>query len=372
MLIRQLDLQNFRNYVDLSISPDPGLNILIGRNAQGKTSVIEAIYVLATSRSWRAGRDFEMIRWDSENSRVFAEVVRDEQNDLEIEVFVSRTEKKQIKVNTIRQSKLADLMGQLNVVLIEPQDVEIVRGEPGNRRRFMNLEISQVQPQYCHLLVGYKRVLEQRNKLLKDIQGRRSMEGMLDVWNEQLVAYASKILERRLNFIERISVLARKIHSEVTEGNEVLDMAYSCSVELGTARTGDELAAVIAEGIEEVRAEEVRRGVTLIGPQRDDLVITLNGVPTRVYGSQGQQRSVALSLRMAELELMEETAHEPPVVLLDDVMTDLDEERRAHIFEMTRGRCQTFITAASSRVFDQEFLDTGKTYRVSEGKVDQG
>jgi len=369
MYIRALHLQNFRNHAEAAISPDPALNVVLGKNAQGKTSLLEAIYLLATARSWRAGRDSELIRWGTEYARVSAEVAREQRNDVEVEVVLGGLEKKQVRVNTIRQMRLADLMGQVNVVLIEPEDAEIVRGEPGRRRRFLDLEISQVQPQYCYLLANYRRVLEQRNRLLRDLQAKRLADGELEAWDVQLVSYGSKILERRLEFARRTAALARIIHSQITEEAELLEVRYAPSVDLGSAEASADIAGVLRGRMEEVRSDEIRRGVSLVGPQRDDLVITVGGVDARVYGSHGQQRTIALSMRLAELEVMEEAASEPPIVLLDDVMTDLDEERRTHVFEMTRGRCQTFLTAASVRVLDPELLKGSKVFRVLEGQV---
>jgi len=365
MHIKRLVLHNFRNYAELSIEPDPGLNVLLGKNAQGKTSFLEAIYLIALARSWRAGRDSELVKWEADQARVFAEVARNEQNDISVEVILSRTEKKQISINTVRQTRLADVMGQVNVLLIEPHDVDIIRGEPSHRRRFMNLEISQVQPAYCHLLVNYRKVLEQRNRLLKGLQARGSRDGVMDVLDEQLVNYGSKILERRLSFVGRIAGLAKDIHSRITEGAESLETKYHSRVNLESGSVEEALRS----RVEEVRDDEIRRGVTLVGPQRDDLIFTVNGVEARTYGSQGQQRTIALSLRLAELELMQETANEPPIVLLDDVMTDLDEGRREQVFEMTRGRCQIFVTAPSKRAFEPEFLASGRVYHVSEGQV---
>lgn len=369
MYVRTLNLHNFRCYPTLKLRPNEGLNILVGKNAQGKTGLLEAIYLLATARSWRTGRDSELIHWDAEHAHVSAEVSRRERNDIHVEVTLGRSEKKQIRINTIRQTKLADLLGQVNVLLIDPQDTRIVGGEPSQRRKFLNLEISQLRPQYCHLLVNYKKVLEQRNRLLKDLSRRRSGDGVLDVLNEQLVTYGSGIVQRRLDFIARISDLAGVIHSQLTDEAEQLAVEYVSTIEPGGIRSGDELAARFRSRLAEVRGDEIKRGVSMVGPHRDDVVFTLNGIDARTYGSHGQQRTAALSLRLAELELMEEAAQGPPIVLLDDVMTDLDEERRAHVFEMTVGRCQTFATTASLRFFEQEFIGRGKVFRVSGGQV---
>lgn len=351
------------------MQPREGLNILAGKNAQGKSSILEAIYLLATARSWRAGKDQEMVRWEADYAHVKGEIVRREQNDIEVEVSIGRTEKKQVKINTIRQTRMADLLGQVKVLFIGPQDLETVAGEPSERRKFLNLEISQLQPQYCHLLVNYKKVLDQRNKLLRDLAQRRMCDGVLDVLDEQLVLYGSQLLERRLSFLARASELARVIHSQLTDGAENLAVEYKASIGRIEGTSAAEVAERFREKLLEVRSEELRRGVTLAGPQRDDMTFAANGIDIRTYGSQGQQRTIALSLRLAELEMMEETAQEPPIVLLDDVMTDLDEDRRTHVFEMTIGRCQTFATTASLRFFEEEFLREGKLFEVGKGKV---
>lgn len=369
MHVSRLSLHNFRNYTELSIRPEQGMNVLLGRNAQGKTGILEAIYVSATTRSWRAGKDAEMVRWGTDEARISTEVMREAQNDIDIEVVLHRTEKKQISVNTVRQTKVADLIGQVKVLLIEPEDGEIVRGDPSARRKFLNLEISQVQPIYCHLLVSYRKVLEQRNRHLKDIQKTGRDAGVLEILNEQLVNYGSQIIERRLAFVYHIADLSRVIHAQITDSAEQLEVRYSSGTNLEGVTTAAEIADRLRARLAEVREHELRRGVTLAGPQRDDLIFLVNGMDARTYGSHGQQRTIALSLRLAELDVMEEAAKEPPIVLLDDVMTDLDEERRAHIFEMTYGRCQTFITAPSERAFGPEMLSGARIYRVDHGQV---
>lgn len=369
MRVSRLNLSGIRNYSEASLNPDIRLNILIGKNAQGKTTLLEALYMLATSRSWRAGKDMELIKWGCDTARVTADVERDQQNNVEIEIGLHREEKKQVKVNTIRQSRLGDLMGQVNIVLIEPHDVEIVRTDPSRRRKFMDIEISQIQPQYCHLIARYRKILDQRNRLLKDIHCGRMSRSMLDVWTEQLVSYGANIIERRLHFISNLKKIAAVIHQEITEDNEHLDIAYVSNMELRGDESSDEISARMQEFLIDKREEELGRGMTLAGPQRDDLLFTLNDVDARIYGSQGQQRTIALSLRMAEIDIMEESAGEPPVVLLDDVMTDLDESRRGHVFEMTGGRCQTFITTASSKLFEAEFMSHGSVFHIEDGRI---
>lgn len=194
MHITELVVRNFRNYTEAIFRPDSGFNILVGKNAQGKTSLLEAVYFLAMARSWRAGRDCEMIRWGADFASVSSKLIREKRNDIEIEATLSRSEKKHITINTIRQNRLADVVGQLNIVFISPRDAEIVRSDPSERRKFLNLEISQIQPQYCHLLVGYRRVLQQRNKLLKDLEKKNACDGLLSILDEQLVQFDPEYL----------------------------------------------------------------------------------------------------------------------------------------------------------------------------------
>jgi DNA replication and repair protein RecF len=367
MRISNLTVQNFRNYSDLNLSPDEHLNIFLGRNAQGKTSLLEAVYILATARSWKASKDAELIRWGSDYARLTGKVIRDQQNDLEIEVILNKNGKKEIGLNTIRQTKLAEMIGQVNVVLIEPHNEEIVRGEPSRRRKFLNLEISQIQPQYCHLLMNYRRVLEQRNRFLKDLCRRKSADSVLDVLDDQLTVHGAELVKRRLAFLDKISSFSTSIHSRITDGSEELVIEYSSSLDLNST----DLAQAFRDRLAQVKEEEIRRGMTLAGPQRDDLIFKLNGIDARIYGSQGQQRTIALSLYLALYEVMEESAGESPIVLLDDVMTDLDEMRREHIFEMTSGRCQTLLTAASRRAFDPQMLSSARVFQVVDGQVIQ-
>lgn len=369
MFIDQIRLLKFRNYSEAGFSPDKELNILLGKNAQGKTSILEGIYMLATSKSWKAGKDTELVKWEEEAFRISAHVVREERNDIDIEIHYSKNNKKQVSINTVRQSKLSDIMGQVNVIVIEPEDVDIVRGEPTLRRRFMNTEISQIQPKYCHIFVSYKRILEQRNGLLKDLHRGHNTDGLLEVLNEQAVRYGSYLIKKRKEFLEKVGEISQKIHSEITEGKEQLEVKYRPNIGDVDSLSEGEIAEAMRNRLEVVKGEEIRRGMTLAGPQRDDADFFLNGKEARIYGSQGQQRTIALSLRLAELEIMEENAGETPIVLLDDVMTDLDEERRAHIYQMTRGKCQTFMTASSRRLLDPEVLDGARVWEIEGGRV---
>lgn len=368
MIIRSLDIYHIRNYDTLSFTPDH-INILTGRNAQGKTTILEAIYMLATARSWKASRDMELIKWDEDNARVQANIQRETANDLDIEIQLYRAGKKVVKVNTIRRNRLSDLMGNVNAVLIEPQDIEIIRSDPSRRRKFMDLEISQIRPQYCNLLTAYKKILENRNSVLKNIQYGKPDMAMLDVLTEQLVVYAAAIMKQRLAYIQAIGTIAAEIHSMITEGAENLKVSYMPSFDIDNEMSEDDIRASMSEHIRVKHADEISRGLTLIGPQRDDILFTINDIDARIYASQGQQRTIALGLRLAEIDIMEQSAGEAPIALLDDVMTDLDEERRTNVFDMTAKRCQTFITAANAHLLDESFLSNGTIFLIEKGRI---
>lgn len=369
MHIKRLLLRNFRNYSECCFIPCDGFNILVGKNAQGKSNLIEALYLLASTRSFRAARDSEMIHWGAEQCTVHGEIAREKREDIEVDILLERAGKKEVRINTVRQAKLAQVLGQVNAVFISPQDVGIVAGEPAERRKFLNLEISLMQPQYVHLLFSYKRVVEQRNRLLKELQGDAFLSNQLSPWNDQLVAYGTQIIERRRQFVARLAEAARSIHYALTGGRENLEVRYISTVDCDDYMDSRDLSLRFAERLRQLMGEEKRRKVTLVGPHRDDLSIKINGIDARTYCSYGQQRATALSLRLAEVDLLFEETREAPIVLLDDVMADLDDERRAHVIYAVLGRCQTFATTSSLSFFQPAVLQKACVFTVCDGTV---
>lgn len=419
MRVRNLKLNQFRNYPTLDFTPGDGLNILYGRNAQGKTSVLEALSLLATTRSLRASRESELIYRGGETAHVMADVIRDCQGDVDLEVSVFQTDKKEVKINGSRRPRVVDILGQFNAVFFGSIDLLIVTGEPADRRHYLNIEISQISPRYVHDLGRYKRVLAQRNRLLKELRDRpRPPQDLgLDVWNEQLINYGAALIEKRRFYLARLAPLANQVHRELTDGKESLEIRYLPNVrlpqpaQLSTLSTGavdnsmiretnreaqylheiqeaipanesplqtraesplsdtEAIAEAFRGQMAEVGLEEARRGVTLLGPQRDDIGFFIDGAETRLYGSQGQQRTATLALKLAEFQLIQDYVGEPPVMLLDDVMSDLDDHRRAHLLEWARRRCQTFITCTSLRPFPKEILAEATTFQVANGVV---
>jgi DNA replication and repair protein RecF len=424
MRVCQLKLSSFRNYGELDLIPGDGLNILYGENAQGKSNVLEAISLLATTRSLRAGRESELILRDAEMAHVQAEIDREREGDVELQISVFQGDKKAVRINSLKRPRVIDLLGQFNAVFFGALDLAIVTGEPSDRRHYLNVEISQISPRYVYDLGHYKRVLAQRNRLLRDLRERpRPREDTgLDTWNEQLVSFGSPLIDKRRFYIERLAPLADQIHRELTDGKEGLEIRYMPSVALpisvpdrassaeenvptATVREAsaeeryladadrearndadanvppperrpesalsatERIAAAFREQLSAVTREEARRGTTLLGPQRDDMSFSINGADARIYGSQGQQRTVALALKLAEFRLIEDYVGEPPVMLLDDVMSDLDDARRAHLLHWVQRRCQTFLTCTNLRYFSAETLSEATIFHVVAGTV---
>jgi DNA replication and repair protein RecF len=372
MRLQELCLRHYRNYSALSAEFSPSLNILVGPNAQGKTNLLEAIGILATTKSLRGSRDQDLIQFDAEFGVDSGAVGRERRPDVTLEVTLYRGQNKQVRINGVRQPRIIDFIGQFNAVSFSGADIEVVRGEPALRRRFLDLEISQIAPSYVYALAHYRRVLEQRNRLLKALRegGARGLLGdSLAAWDEQLLDFGAVLVQRRRDFVRHLEELARPVHARLTEAEEALGLAYECSFALPDEGDAGEIRVAFAAALSEQRAEELRRGMSLVGPHRDDLHFQVNGRDVRVFGSQGQQRTAALSTRLAEVELIRELTEEPPVCLLDDVLSELDDLRRAQIFDVTLGACQTFLTCTSTRSLPEPVLAEARVYEVSAGSI---
>lgn len=378
MYVTRLRLTHFRNYEQLDFVPDQGANLLVGGNAQGKTNILEALTLLSTSKSPRAGRESELVSFGETMTHVSADVTRENSNDLTLDVILTPPEgpappgsvQKTVRINTVRHNRAVDLLGELQAVGFWPDDVEVVRGEPSLRRRFLNTAICQISPRYCFHLAQYRRVLEQRNRLLKGIRmrGGRAPGDSLAVWNEQLAHYGALIVERRVRFVHDLEDRARAVHAELTGGEE-LTIAYLPNVPLDGAQTVEDVTAAFTRRLADVGADEMQRGVTLAGPHRDDMAFALGGADARTFGSLGQQRSVALSLRIAELRLMEEGANEPCVVLMDEIMAELDDERARRLVSLAMQGRQSFITTTGTRRFPPAFLENAAVWDVNAARL---
>ncbi|AZK45576.1 DNA replication/repair protein RecF [Paenibacillus lentus] len=368
MYVNHLRLEHYRNYETLTLNHFGNVNLLIGRNAQGKTNLLESLFVLALTKSHRTTKDKELIAFGSDHAVIGAEVEK-KYGTLNLELRLSQ-QGKRAKLNGLEQRKLSDFIGALNVVMFAPEDLEIVKGTPGIRRRFLDMEIGQVQPSYLFHLQQYQKVLVQRNNLLKQAFGAGPEMGtMLEIWNEQLAEHGVKIIKRRKQFIRKLQKWAEQIHEGITGGLEKLELSYLPS--FGEAEEEDE--AVLMEQfmikLSQMKEQEIRRGMTLSGPHRDDLAFHINGNEAQVYGSQGQQRTTALSLKLAEIELIHEEIGEYPILLLDDVLSELDPYRQTQLIETFQSKVQTFITATGIESINAGRLQDASIFHVNEGQV---
>jgi len=370
MQLKTLELQGYRNYDTIKLATEAGVNIFIGPNAQGKTNLLEAIHVLSLTKSHRTSKDKELIGWDRNAAVIKAELER-RHGSASLELQISAQGKK-AKINGLEQRKLSSFVGTLNVVLFAPEDLDIVKGAPGVRRRFMDMEIGQVHPGYLYDMQQYQKILQQRNNYLKSTDIHRASPAMLDVWNEQLVSYGVKMMQKRKNFIVHLQKWAEKIHAGITAGNELLSVMYRPSFGNGEELQAQDDSSLFQQfmlKLSQGKEQEFRRGTTLAGPHRDDLAFAINGKDVQSFGSQGQQRTAALSLKLAELELMHEEIGEYPLLLLDDVLSELDQTRQTQLIETFQSRVQTFITTTGLESVNMSRLKDASVFHVRNGQL---
>ncbi|PHA00460.1 DNA replication/repair protein RecF [Bacillus pseudomycoides] len=371
MYITELHLQNYRNYEQLNLSFEDKVNVIIGENAQGKTNLMEAIYVLAMAKSHRTSNDRELIRWDEDCGKIKGRLQK-RNSSLSLELNVSKKGKK-AKLNQLEQQKLSQYIGVMNVVMFAPEDLNLVKGSPQVRRRFLDMELGQIAPVYLYELSQYQKVLTQRNHLLKKMQGNSmNDEAMLDVFTLQLVEHGVKVLKKRFEFLRLLQEWAAPIHRGISRGLEELEIVYKPSIDVSESMDLSKIKEVYYESFQSVKQRELFRGTTLIGPHRDDLQFFVNGKNVQVFGSQGQQRTTALSLKLAEIELIYSEVNEYPILLLDDVLSELDDYRQSHLLNTIQGKVQTFVTTTSVDGIEHDTLKQAKTIHVTNGTVDCG
>ena len=359
MIIKSIELQNFRNYEDLNISFDEGTNIFYGDNAQGKTNILEAAYLSGTTKSHKCSKDKEMIRFGEQESHIRTVVVKKEK-EYQIDMHLKHNRSKGIAINKVPIKKASELFGILNMVFFSPEDLNIIKNGPGERRRFMDAELCQLDKLYLTDLAGYNHVLNQRNKLLKDMYKQPDLGATLDVWDMQLVNYGRKIIGKRREFVESLNEIIKEIHRNLTGGIENIEVIYEPSVE----------SEALEESLFRNRDRDLRMKMTSSGPHRDDLMVAVNGIDIRKYGSQGQQRTAALSLKLSEIYLVEKIIHDKPVLLLDDVLSELDSSRQNYLLESIHD-IQTMITCTGLDDFVSHQFTINKVFHVVAGHVYQ-
>ncbi|MCS4485825.1 DNA replication/repair protein RecF [Staphylococcus americanisciuri] len=369
MKLKTLQLENYRNYEQVLLQCHPEVNILIGENAQGKTNLLESIYTLALAKSHRTTNDRELIRFGEEYAKIEGELSF-RYGNMQLTMFITKKGKK-AKVNHLEQSRLTQYIGHLNVVLFAPEDLNIVKGSPQVRRRFIDMELGQISSLYLNDLSQYQRILKQRNHYLKQLQLKRQKDTtMLEVLNQQFATYAVKVTLRRQRFIEELEKLAAPIHSGITNGKETLTLRYIPSIKLqDTPQDEDDLINEVFELLQTSLTKEIERGVSMQGPHRDDLGFNVNEMDAQTFGSQGQQRTTALSIKLAEIELMHQEVGEYPILLLDDVLSELDDSRQTHLLSTIQHKVQTFVTTTSVDGIDHEIMKDAKVYQIEEGNI---
>ena len=371
MRVESLELRQFRNINQLDLHCPGELHLFIGPNAQGKTNILESLYVLSLGKSHRAHSHRELIQWGKNMALVKAHVIRNERRQ-RLEIRFTKQGKK-VSKNGLEQKKMRAYIGALPTVMFAPEDLEIVKGSPRIRRRFLDMEIGQTSSSYVYHLSRYNKVITQRNYLLKEMSKNRRQENtLLEVLDEQLMELATRLWEKRLAFLDRLSIWAGKIHRAISQGKETLQIQYQSQIQLDEVTDPDRFSRFFRENLFQIRDREISRGITLIGPHRDDLLLMVDGVNLSTYGSQGQQRTAALSLKLAEIELIREETGTYPILLLDDVLSELDDMRKTHLLTAISGKVQTFVTATGTEGIDRRTLERAQVYHVSEGTLRRG
>jgi len=406
MHLTRLVLTNFRNYAHLELDLAPGVTLIQGENASGKTSLLEAIFYLATARSPHAGAERELVRWGASEepipfARVEAQVERSNGVRTQIEILLVQAEEnfrgttteaveagkpngrvsKRIKVNGVSKRAI-DLLGALNAVLFLPEDLDLVFGSPGDRRRFLDTTLSQIDPRYGRALSKYGQIVEQRNSLLREFRERAFKADELAIWDRQLIEEGSLIIARRVEMIERSNPLVADMHTRLTDGREQLRLIYEPSLPVDHSVPKEsrrsEIAKSFAQQLKTLCPRELGAAMTLVGPHRDDLrfLLTRNhdaaAMDATTYASRGQGRTIALALKLAQIALMRAETGEDPVLLLDDMMSELDPARRAALARAIQDAPQAIITSTETAVFTPEFLERTRVLELKAGQVQTG
>jgi DNA replication and repair protein RecF len=368
MFLKHLKLNNFTNYNELVYETDTFLNLIVGDNAQGKTNLLDAIYYLSNGSSYRYQQDQQLIKWDADFFTVNAET-KNKYNLNKFSISYAKN-KKTIVVNESKLLKIADLLGIFTVVFFSPDDLYIVKGNPSLRRKYLDSELCQVSPKYYYYLQQYKKSLLQRNRLLKEIRQKGFKKNNLDIWNIQIAKYGAWLIIRRYEMLKKIRPLARLTHRKLADGAEELEIIYKSSLNVKEEQFNlEELENYFISQLELSLDEDILKGFTGKGPHRDDFEVRVNGYNLKEYGSQGQQRTAALSLKISEVEFMYGETGEYPVLLLDDVLSELDKKRRDQLLKLVSDRIQTFITCTDVNFLNKNILEKAAIHKVTKGFI---
>lgn len=359
MYIESIELKNFRNYDELNLEFNKNVNFIIGNNAQGKTNLLEGIFMSSIGKSFRTSKDAEMIMFNKDFCKIKVKAQK-EYFPIEVEILIKKDQGKNIKVDGVSVTKTSDLLENIYIVIFSPEDLKIVKDEPEKRRKFIDRELCLLKPSYYNNLSNYKKVLQQRNTYLKE---KNVDPSVLDIWDMQLSHFGSKIIEERKIFIEKINKISKRIHSNITNEKENLRIEYNPNI-----KYEENLENKIYNSLKKSFENDYRLRTTTIGPHRDDIDFFIDDINVRSFGSQGQQRTAALSLKLAELNLIKEESGENAILLLDDVMSELDSTRQEFLIK-SLSDIQLFITTTEITDALKEVIEKGKIYTVDKGTV---
>jgi DNA replication and repair protein RecF len=370
MFLKTLSLRNFRNYQEQLVEFSAPKTILVGDNAQGKSNLLEAVELLATLKSHRSSRDKDLVKDEESLARISASLKR-EVGVSQLILTLRSNGRRTVNLNSENLRRQMDFLGVLNAVEFSSLDLDLVRGGPENRRRWLDTLLIQLEPVYAHILQQYQKVLRQRNAFLKsqkDNLHENSLKSQLALWDTQLVITGTRVIRRRERAIGRLAPIAKLWHSNISGSTENLQIQYAPNIPLSETHP-EEVQHAFLDKIQQRAVAEMHQGTTLVGPHRDEIELTINDTPARQYGSQGQQRTLVLALKLAELQLIEEVVGEPPLLLLDDVLAELDPSRQNQLLDAIQDRFQTLITTTHLGSFDSQWLNSSQILTVSGGNL---
>lgn len=374
MYLQSLHIKQFRNYINQEVAFTAPKTVIVGNNAQGKSNLLEAVLLLATLRSHRVSKDRDLVRNGESIGEIRAICQRSrsvESYPVELLMRMRASGKRTLNVNGVNQAKHLDFLGNLNTVMFSSLDLDLVRGSPESRRNWLDTVLIQLEPIYINLLQQYNQVLRQRNALLKSIkQGVIQYEPQqMALWDAQLVTAGTRLIRRRSRLLERLTPIARNWHQAISGGGECLEITYVPKFAFTSMQAVEVVQQNFFETLLQKTIIEQHQGTSLVGPHRDEVLLTINDTPAREYGSQGQQRTLVLALKLAELELLESVIGEPPILLLDDVLAELDLQRQDHLLNAIGDRVQTIITTTHLGSFDAHWLDSARIFQVEKGEI---
>lgn len=362
MYIDKLTLKNFRNYNELNIQLSSGVNVFTGDNAQGKTNILESIYYCSLGKSHRTNKDKELINWNEKYAYIKLQAIKKRLNKT-IEVKILKEGKKAININSIKLKKISELIGALNVVIFSPEDLKIVKDSPSHRRRFLDIEISKLNNRYYHNLVQYNKILDERNSILKNFNGENN--DIIDIYDMQLSKFGSEIVKERLKYLVKLNEEGKKIHDAITSSKENINFKY-----ISDAKNTSSIEEELLNNLKLNRKRDFFKKSTSVGPHRDDFLIEINNIDTRSFGSQGQQRTSILTIKFASLNIIKDEIGEYPVLLLDDVLSELDTSRQKFILNSIID-VQTIITCTGINEIKRYLKEDYKLFVVKDGNIEE-